>query len=269
MKKLFFSINRFFWWFWIWVIRAFGLPFLLSPVRLPVHEKQKLYDSALQYDVLIVFNSGGWGDATLEQADDFTPILNGMIKTLTRQGYRAGIMEYTRTLSSLSGRISGTKDQLLSFKHSSYLQVKDMIYLSETFPEKYFILAGFSTGGGLAGRALKSLTGRSNIFGLMVGVPGWFPTHYSERTLVLNNSGRDPVSCGRVNTIALTVFKAPLIWIASQFNNRKLSLALALQLPDHDYSWSSPEVGPPVTSFIQSRFSSRSNNLQAHDAKDN
>jgi hypothetical protein len=249
-----FSFNRFIWWFWIWVIRAFGLPFLLSPVKLPAQERRKLQDAALQGDCLIVFNPGGWGDATLEQADDFAPILTGMQQTLVQRGYRTSVVPYTRTRSGLLGRASGTKEQLLSFRHNSQILVEDMACLVKIFPDKHFILAGFSTGGGLTGRALKSLTNQTNIYGIMVGVPGWFPTHHSERTLVLDNSGRDPVSCGRVNTIAVTVFKAPLVWLTSQLDGRKLSLALALQLPDHDYSWASPEVGPPVIRFIESRF---------------
>jgi hypothetical protein len=213
-----------------------------------------LQNAASRQDILIVFNPGGWGDATLEQADDFSPVLTGMQQKLVQLGYKTAIISYTRTLSGLPGRISGTKEQLLSFKHSSKLQVEDMTHLAKAFPDRYFILAGFSTGGGMTGRALKSLTGQANIFGLMVGVPGWFPTHCSERTLVLDNSGRDPVSCGRVNTIAMTVFKAPFVWLSSQFKGRKLSLALAMQLPDHDYSWFSPEVGPPIVKFLESRF---------------
>jgi hypothetical protein len=255
-----FSFNRFMWWFWIWVIRAFGLPFLLSPVKLPAREKQKLHDAALHHDILIVFNPGGWGDATLERADDFTPILNGIKQTLVQLGYKTNVIVYTRTFSCLPGRISGTKEQLLSFKNNSRLQVQDMSYLAEKFPDKHFVLAGFSTGGGLTGRVIKSLTGYANISGIMVGVPGWFPTHYSERTLVLDNSGRDPVSSGKVNTIAVTVFKAPFVWIASQFDDRKLSLALAMQLPDHDYSWDSPEVGLPIKRFLKTRFAEKKNN---------
>jgi hypothetical protein len=252
-----YSLNRSLWWFWIYLIRTGGLIFLLSPRKLPAAEKQKLRAAAVQPDVLIIFNPGGWGDATLEEANDFTPILKGMKQTLIRLGYKTAIIQYTRTLASLSGRIAGTKEQLLSFKNSSRIQEQDIRCLLEAFPHKHFILAGFSTGGGLTARTLKGLNGHSNIFGVMVGVPGWFPTLSSEKTLVLDNSGRDPISCGRINTIAVTVFRAPFLWLGSKIKGRDLSLALALQFPDHEYTWSSPEVGAPITKFLETHFQNK------------
>ncbi len=249
-----YKFNRLAWWFWIYLIRILGGGFLLSPQKLPTAEKHKLYAAAVQPDVLIVFNPGGWGDATLEKAADFIPILEGIRKTLVERGYRTGLVQYTRTLPNLAGRISGTKEQLNVFKHSCPIQASDIRYVAESFPDKQVVLAGFSTGGGLAAKTLKSLADCPNVCGIMVGVPGWFPTYSSPETLVLDNSGRDPVSCGRVYTIAATVFKAPVFWIYSNLKGRKISLALSLQLPDHEYLWSSPEVGAPIVKFLESRF---------------
>jgi hypothetical protein len=249
-----YTLNHWLWWFWIYVIRVGGVIFLLSPLKLPTHERHKLYKAAKKHEVLIIFNPGGWGDATLEKANDFTPILEGIRQTLLDRGYNTEMVQYTRTLSNLPGRISGTKEQLISFKNSSRIQVEDIKYLVESFPDKHFILAGFSTGGGLTGRAMKHLADYSHVFGIMVGVPGWFPTHSGKRSLVIDNSGRDPISSGRVNTIAVTVFRAPLIWLYAKIKGRNLSLPLALQFPDHEYSWSSPQVGLPIVKFIEANF---------------
>jgi hypothetical protein len=247
-------LNRFVWWSSIYLIRAGGLVFLLSPLKLPGGQRQKLHNAAVKPEVLIVFNPGGWGDATLEQANDFTPILEGMQQTLIKRGYSTGLVQYSRALPDISGRCSGIREQIISFKHSSLMQAEDLRYLTQTFPRKRFILAGFSTGGGLTGRALKKLESESSIYGIMVGVPGWFPIHKSPRTVVLDNSCRDPVSCGNVMTIAATVLRAPYVWIKSRLHGRKLSLALALQIPDHEYTWASVEVRSPIVKFLENNF---------------
>jgi len=252
MRKL--TLNYCLWWFWIYLIRFLGLGFQLSPVKLPRNEGQKLYRAAKKAEVLIVFNPGGWGDATLERAGDFAPILQQMQKIISTQGYRTEIVPYRRTLPSLSGRCAGTKDQLLSFKHSAQIQVADIKSVAGSFPEKHFILAGFSTGGGLTGRAMKSLTECSNVLGLMVGVPGWFHTFSSPKSLVLNNSNQDPIAVGRVWTIAVVVFKSPLLFLYYRLKGKKISFPLCLHFPFHEYNWDSPEISIPVIRFLKLHF---------------
>lgn len=252
MKNL--SLYRWIWWFWVYLIRAGGLIFLLSPQNLPQDEAQKLHNAAIAYDVLIIFNPGGWGDVGIDQAADFSPILDGIHQTIENLGYRSTIVVYTRTFSNLFGRIAGTKQQLNSFKHNSRIQAKDIEYLVKCFPEKRFFIAGFSTGGGFTARTMERIAGLPNVFSIIVGVPGWFRTRSSAKSLVLNNSDRDPLSIGDVNTIAVTVFKAPFKWLLAKVTGRDLSLPLALQFPHHDYSWSSPEVGIPITKFLEDNF---------------
>ena len=250
MKKT----NYWAWMFWIYLIRAFGLPFHLSPVKLPENEAAKLRTAAVDNDILVIFNSGGWGDVPLERAADFTPILEGIRQTLTSLGYRVGVVPYFRTLPGIFGRMSGTREQLNSFKHTSRLLIRDLERLAEDFPQKSFILAGYSMGGGLTGRVLERISHHSNIYGIMVGTPGWLPTFNSANTLVLNNDNRDPVCSGDVNTIAVCVLNWPFNWLRARASGQKVPFALALHMPHHDYSWSSPQVGPPIVRFLEYHF---------------
>jgi hypothetical protein len=252
------AINHWMWLFWIYFVRISCLFFQLCPSVLPKNERKKILDAAIYSDVVIVFNPGGWGDAPLERAGDFTPILDGIQQAIDRLGYRSTVVQYTRTLSSLVGRMAGIKDQLNSFKNGSRIQAEEMKYLSATFPEKIFFLAGFSTGGGLTGRTIEKITSLPNIYGIQVGVPGWFYTHKSERSIVLNNSNQDPISVGDVNAIARSVFKTPLIWLKAKVKGWDLSFPLALQMPHHEYSWSSPGVSAPIVKFIEANFKRKS-----------
>jgi pimeloyl-ACP methyl ester carboxylesterase len=251
-----FSINRWIWWSWIYFIRACGLPFQLYPVNLQ-SEKAKLYAAVRHYDVVLIFNAGGWGEAPLSEASDFAPILGRIQETLAIREYSSIVVPYNRIPPGLSGRIAGIKEQANSFQNTYNLQAGDLRYLSEQFPEKRFILAGFSVGGGLSGKTLKQVADLPNVYGITVGAPGWYRTFSSDKSLVLNNNNRDPLSIGDVKTIAIYVFRGPFKWIWAKLNGRKLSLAWALQFPCHDYRWDSPEVGPPITKFLETHFKTR------------
>jgi hypothetical protein len=248
------KFNRFIWWFWVYLIRIGGSATLITPLKLPVGEGQKLKNACLDCDVLVVFNPGGWGDASLEEADDFRPILKGIQQAMVDKGYRTSSVPYLRTFPHLWGRLSGVKEQIMSFKNNSRIQVDDIRNLAENFPEKYFILTGFSTGGGLTGRSMKRLAHLQNVLGITVGVPGWFDTYSSSQSLVLNNSGKDPLVAGDINAVAWHVLSAPYVWLQSRFDGRKLSLPLCFQFPYHEYRWESPEVGPPILKFISNKF---------------
>ena len=248
------SLNYYHWWFWIYFIRACGLPFQLYPVKLPLNQVNILSEAAEKNDIVIVFNAGGWGEAALSEAVDFSTILEGIQRTLNRLGHRAVIVPYNRVPPGLSGKIISTKEQLNSFKRTAPMQTAEIRTLAAKFPHKRFLVLGFSVGGGLTGQALKVLDEIHNIYGITVGTPGWYPTHCSEKSLVLNNGDRDPVSIGDVNTIARCVFKCPVIWLQAKIKRQKLSLPLALQFPNHDYIWTSEEVGPAIVKFLEKHF---------------
>jgi hypothetical protein len=247
-------MNRCLWIFWVYLIRILGVPFHLSPANVPKDEGKKLYEAALQNEVILVFNAGGFGNAPLSEAADFAPILEGIQQTLTRLGYRSIVSPYNRTYSGLAGRIAGTKEQLNNFKHTCKTQIKDLEYLADRFPEKRFLIVGFSVGGGLSFKTLQKIANRPNVLGITVGAPGWYKTYSSETCLVLNNSNQDPLCIGDVNTIAKSVFNWPIQWLKSRTTNRNLSIALALKIPHHEYSWESSEVGEPIVHFIKKHF---------------
>jgi hypothetical protein len=250
-----FSINRFFWWFCVYLIRICGLPFHLAAVKIPRHEYSKLKAAADGHDIIIVFNGGGWGDVPLSQTADFKPILNGIWNTLAGSGRSVAMAPYYRTLPGLAGRMAGIREQLTSFKLTCRVQIEDLQSLASGFPHKAFILVGYSVGGGLSGKSLESLAAAPNIYGITVGVPGWFRTFSSNKSLVLNNNNLDPLCTGDVKTIAGSVLLSPITWLRARLKGQKLSLALALKIPHHEYTWDSEAVSGPIIKFLETYFS--------------
>jgi hypothetical protein len=157
----------------------------------------------------------------------------------------------------LIGKTAATREQLNSFKYTSETQTGDIRQVSQSFPEKKFLVAGFSVGGGLSGKTLRNLADLPNVYGITVGVPGWYRTHSSEKSLVLNNANQDPVSIGDTRTMAINVFRCPDRWLRSKLSGRSLSVALAMRFPHHEYPWSSPEVGPPILAFLETHFKAK------------
>lgn len=234
-----------------------GLTIYLWPEVLPQDECQKIRDEAVSYDVVIIFNPGGWGNAALSESPDFTPILNHIQQTLSNLGYSSVLIPYSRTPAGLSGRISDIKELINSFKYTSQTQDKAIKYLSDSFPNKQFIITGFSNGGGLTSMTIEGVANQPNICSIVAGVPGWYKTYRSENSLVLNNNGKDSLSALDIRAILLAIIKAPFIWLRARVTGQGLSLALAFQFPGHGYSWPSPEVGPPIIKFLESKFKAR------------
>jgi hypothetical protein len=239
------------------VILGGGLAFSFWPAALPPDQYAIIHDAAAPYDTVIIYNPGGWGNATLEESTDFAPILNGIQQTLTDTGYRALLIAYTRTPGGLSGMLSDFRELLISFPHAARLQAEDVRKLSADFPDKQFILVGYSNGGGLTNAAMPGIAEQPNVCSIVAGAPGWVKTYRAANALVLDNNGQDRYSALDVPVMFWTLIKAPFVWIKSKITGHSMKLAFSLEFPGHVYEWSAEEVGPPIVKFLQGRFPAR------------
>lgn len=232
-----------------------GLFFLFGPEVIPENfQSQELPDLISQNDVIIIFNSGGWGNTPINQAEDFAPIIEGIEETLKDWGYNSLVLPYSRTKDTLLGGIAGTRDFLNSFKSSSEVLAEKVEFLSEKFPDKKIILAGLSSGGALVDEAMEKISAKSEVLAITAGIPFWHQSFKSESTLLLDNRGRDTLARGDIKPLILALIKAPFKWIASKISGQNLTFSQAVRAPGHDYLWSSPEVGSQITTFLKEKF---------------
>ncbi len=247
-------------WIWIGILLALvliGTGGYFWPVAAPKSEGPILRDHAAKYEIVILFDSGGWGETTLENAPDFAPILRGIQEKLTDLGYSSTIILYSRTSSGFSGRIYNAREWMNDFKRTAELQAEDIRDLLITYPQKQVLLVGYSNGGALASRTLSNLPDQARLHGIVVGAPGWFEVSKSPSGLILNNSGKDTLSIPDYKTMAINVIRAPFKWIWAKITGQDLKFAMAFQFPYHEYPWESPEVGPPITHFLESCYPSK------------
>ena len=82
----------------ILLISLGGLVFLFGPEVVPENfQPQEILEISQNTDVIIIFNSGGWGDTPFEEAKDFAPIIEGIQETLEDLGYNSLVIPYKRT----------------------------------------------------------------------------------------------------------------------------------------------------------------------------
>jgi hypothetical protein len=241
--------------FFLIFVLLLGLFFLIGPEDLPDNsEFKKTLSLISQEDVLIIFNSGGWGDTPLEEARDLAPIIDGIQKTLSQLGYSSIVVPYTRTKESFLGRIEGVKETLSLFPEQSQKLANEIEIFIKSHPENKIIMAGLSNGGTFVNRTMMKVSKnqRNNVFAVEVGTPFWEKVLDSDNVLLLNNKGKDALSKMDLKILIPALLKSPCRWFSAQVLREELSFSQALYLPGHYYGWDS--VAPEVKSFLENRF---------------
>lgn len=216
---------------------------------------QEISDLAANTDVIIIFNSGGWGYTPTEEAEDFASIIKGTQETLKDLELSSIVIPYNRTEDSLLGRAFGFKDFLNRFQFSSGVLATEVELLAEKLPNKKIIITGLSFGGSLTKETMKKISNKTQIYAIAVGIPFWHQNDIeTENTLQLGNSGRDSLIEGDVKILLSVWLKAPFKWLFSRTTGKNLTFTEAMHVPGHDYFWSSQEVGPKIVFFIQDRL---------------
>lgn len=228
-----------------------GLFFLFGPEVIPENfQSQEILSLTSDNDVIIIFNSGGWGSTSLEEAKDFALIIEGIQETLKDLGYNSLVIPYKRTKNDFLGKIAGARDFFNSFKSSSKILAEKIEFLTENLPDKKIIIAGFSSGGAFVDETLEKVSQEARVYAIAAGVPFWHDNFESENILFLDNNGKDSLVKGDVKSLISALVKAPFKWTFSKINGQNLSFSQAIQAPGHEYSWSSPEVSSQIATFL-------------------
>ena len=234
-----------------------GLFLFFGPEITPENfHSQEVLAIAQNSDVIIVFNSGGWGDVPLEKAEDFTPIVEKMQETLNQWGYSTVVIPYTRTKDDLLGRVAGIREMMNNFKSSSNDLAEKVEVLNETFPDKKIIVTGLSVGGAFVTKTYENISGelKDSVYTIAVGTPFWADNFESNNIIQVSNKGKDSLVEGKVVSLFSSLAKSPFKWLTARINGQPLPFSMAFQAQGHIYSWESPEVGPKIVSFLSNKF---------------
>jgi hypothetical protein len=240
------------------IILTIGSSIWLDQVFLKNNSKmfaEELRKAGETSDVIIIFNSGGFGTVELENAYDIKPVIENTKKTIEDMNYRVSVIPYHRTEESLVGRLGYLKEMFFYFpKESEDLANQIKKFLKEN-PDDKIIMTGLSNGAAFVGATMNDLKEiKSNVLAIELGAPFWAEKNNNENTLFLDNNGKDVITVGKKVKIVVSFIEAPFKWVYSRITNSKISFAEAMEAPGHHYYWDN--VGGDIKNFIEKEFSS-------------
>lgn len=228
-----------------------SLFFLFGPEVLPENQQfGNFLESASRSDIIIIFNSGGWGNTPFEEAKDFAPIIEETQKTLDKWGYNSVVVPYVRTKDSFLGGITGIREIFQSFPNQAQKLSEEINKFLAENPSKKLIIVGLSNGAAFVNETVKRISqkGGKQIYAIEIGSPFWEKPLNSESVLYLNNKGKDPIAAGKMGILITNLFKASFKWILAKISGKELIFSEASHLSSHEYSW--PGVKSDVISFL-------------------
>jgi hypothetical protein len=238
------------------LITSGSLFFLFSPEVIPDNfQFEEFLNSSSQNDVVIIFNSGGWGNTPLEEAEDFAPIVEGIQETLNERGLNSIVVPYQRTKDNLLGKITGIKEGFHSFQNQAGELAGDINEFLKQNPNQKIIIAGLSNGAAFVDETMEKLTQETekSVCAIEAGVPFWEELFDSENILRLDNGGKDTLAKGEVKSLISSLVKAPFKWILAKISGENLSFSQAINVSGHEYFWDSPLVSSQIVTFLNDK----------------
>lgn len=209
--------------------------------------------------VVIIFNSGGWGWSSVSESFGWMSIIDGIEDYLGELGYRSTSFDYRRTASSLSGCIGEISEILgLSSLKAEELAIR-VEFLTSEIPELNIVLAGESNGAAICEEARRLLEDNPQVFYIETGPPFWYPATSSEQALVITDNGiyPDTFSSGDFFTI-IRVNLESLLGLSGNNSGKILGYIGA---PGHAYTWEYEGVKSQISNFLHGNFDQDSGGL--------
>jgi len=214
--------------------------------------EKNLFEAGKESDVIIVFNPGGWGTVSLEEAKDFNPIVNEIKKSLEEKDYKVSIVEYHRTNENFLGKIGSLREIMSNFSKSSKAFAEKIESFINNYPERKIVMAGLSNGASFVDSAMENLEKRvDGVFSIEIGTPFWGKDMQGENTLNLKNE-EDILARGDIDQLLISLIRAPFVWVYDSLKGEKTSFSEAMMITGHEYYW--PEVEKEITSFVKEKF---------------
>lgn len=207
---------------------------------------QKEIDQLKDFDVVLIFNPGGWGHTPLEEDPGWKEILEKTRGELENRGYKTTILEELRPKSLLSSS-------------SAQNIARKIEQLTSSLPNLKIILTGRSLGASFIESVLTILPESSQILAIEATRPfgNRNPLVAPKRTLLIENSQIDPLEKGNIGEI-LREGLPPRVFIGKGGDFGVRRLRVDFQLSEHDSCcfWN-PEIAIGVEEFLDIHFPSK------------
>jgi hypothetical protein len=212
------------------------------------------YVAAKNADVVIFFNSGGWGWNSIQDSPGWISIVAGLRAKLDSLGYRSFVLNYQRTTSSLKGCIKEFFEAAAKYPRKARDLSRRVAFLTDHLPELKVIIAGESLGTVISDRCMDILEDNTRVYSIQTGTPFWYQPAELDRKLLMNSngSGIDTFSHGDLPEMVWATFKGWFGFTSPEDNPG--NILNWLRAPGHDYSWNYPGISSVVVAFLENNF---------------
>jgi hypothetical protein len=213
-----------------------------------------IYLEARDTDIVVFFNSGGWGWNLTEETPGWASILDGIKEQLKGLGYDTLVLNYRRTGGGLPGVFKEFFEAATRYPHRAIDLAKRVEFLTDHLPQIKIIVAGESTGTVITDKTIGLLKDKPRVYSIQTGTPFWHKANPTERTLLMNSNGMgiDTFSYGNVPAMVWATVKH---WLRLDSGEENPGDILSwLKAPGHDYSWEYPGVCSEVIRFLEKNF---------------
>jgi len=212
------------------------------------------YLEAVDEDVVVFFNSGGWGWNILEASPQWTSIFTGIQTELADLGYTSMLVNYQRAANTVRGYF----EEVMSMISLYPSQAKDLAsrieFLTRNIEELKIIIVGESNGSIIADSTMSILRNNQQVYSIQTGPPFWHKNVMRDRTLVLKSNEIIPDSFSQGDFLMMIASTLEALFALPQSGDQSGKILLYFGAPGHDYYWQQPGVYSQITNFLQVNF---------------
>jgi hypothetical protein len=215
------------------------------------------YAAARDSDIVIIFNSGGWGWNNLDKTPGWSSIIDGIQSRLAGLDFKSRVLVYHRTSKGLLGCLREMVAMAEHYPEKARELAARVDFLTDHIPNLRVIIAGESTGTVISDYTMSLLQDNERVYSVQTGTPFWHKPMALDRTLLMNSNGNtiDTFSYGRISTMIWATVKG---WFGvSSPGDEPGAILNWLRAPGHDYSWQYPGVSSEVTRFLEANFGAK------------
>jgi len=210
------------------------------------------YVVAKDKDIVMFFNSGGWGWTLIGDSPEAQSFVTGIESELASLGYTSLMLDHNRTDDTLNGRLS----ELMLAVGLYPMKAKDLAsrveFLTSHIPGIKVILTGASNGTLICESVMNILGDTTQVYSIQLGPPFWSNSIVSDRSLIMRSNGIVPDSFSQGDLFM--IIRASLESLFGISHDDAGHILLHVGAPGHDYQWRYPQVRSQIISFLQQNF---------------
>ncbi|MDP6141922.1 MAG: hypothetical protein QGF23_00560 [Dehalococcoidales bacterium] len=217
-----------------------------------ISQLQATYLMAKDKDIVIIFNSGGWGWTPIEDSPFGMGIVTGISSELASLGYTTLFLNHLRTYESWQVIINESVEIATRYPSKAKDLVTRVKFLTNHIPDLRVIIAGESEGSLICTSVMSILSDNPQLYSIQMGPPFWNSNTVSGKSLVLRSNGEVADAFSQGDIFAIIRANLEAMFGISQENAGKILFYIGA--PGHDYRWEYPEVRSQITKFLYESF---------------